>query len=67
MSCKVCTQLEEAVASAEMPDPPEILRGLTEAGMRNRARQTEERKLKAKSNLEKHQRSCQESEARAAF
>ncbi|HEY5055812.1 MAG TPA: hypothetical protein VII58_06605 [Acidobacteriaceae bacterium] len=58
MVCKVCVQLEEAIATAEQPDAPNLLQGLTEAGLRNRARQKEERKVKAALDLEKHRRSC---------
>jgi len=57
MSCKICIQLEEAVAASERPDPPSILLGLNEPGVRNRARQKEERQIKVKMDLEKHQRS----------
>jgi hypothetical protein len=48
--------LEEAVAASVRPDKPSILLGLTEAGTRNRAQQKEELRLKAKIDLEKHQR-----------
>jgi hypothetical protein len=57
MPCKICTKLEEAVAASTRPDPPNILLGLNEPGIRNRARQKEERQIKAKMDLEKHQRS----------
>lgn len=57
MPCKICIQLEEAVAASAKPDPPSILLGLNESGIRNRVRQKEERKIKAKMDLEKHQRS----------
>jgi hypothetical protein len=57
MQCKTCVQLEEAVAASARPDPPALLLGLTEAGIRNRARQKDERQIKAKLDLEKHQRS----------
>jgi hypothetical protein len=57
MPCKICTKLEEAVAASTRPDPPSILLGLNEPGIRNRARQKEERQIKAKMDLEKHQRS----------
>ena len=50
-------KLEEAVAASARPDPPSILLGLNEPAMRNRARQKEEGRLKAKMDLEKHQRS----------
>ena len=56
MPCKICIRLEEAVAASVRPDQPSILLGLTEAGTRNRARQREELRLKAKIDLEKHQR-----------
>ncbi len=57
MPCRICIQLEEAVAASDRPDPPDMLLGLNEAGKRNRARQREERKLKVKMDIEKHQRS----------
>jgi hypothetical protein len=57
MPCKICNQLEEAVAASVRADPPGILLGLNEPGIRNRARQKEERQLKVKMDLEKHQRS----------
>lgn len=57
MQCKICTQLEESVAASTRPDPPSILLGLNEPGIRNRARQKEERQIKAKMDLEKHQKS----------
>jgi hypothetical protein len=57
MPCKICIQLEEAVVASTRPDPPNILLGLNETGIRNRARQKEERQIKAKMDLEKHQRS----------
>jgi hypothetical protein len=67
MPCKICIQLEEAAAAAVRPDPPNILLGLTEAGIRNHARQKEERALKAEKDLEKHQRSCPTRAATLAF
>ena len=57
MPCKVCIQLEEAVAASVRPDEPNILLGLNESGIRNRVRQKEEQRLKAKMDIEKHQRS----------
>jgi hypothetical protein len=56
MLCKICIQLEEAVAAAASPDSPEILQGLTEAGKRNRALQKEEMRLKTTLALEKHRK-----------
>jgi hypothetical protein len=58
MPCRICIQLEQAAAEAVRSDQPNILLGLNEAGIRNRARQKEERTLKAETDLEKHQRSC---------
>lgn len=67
MACKICVQLEEAMAAALRTDPPEILLGLNEAGKRNRVLQKEERRLKAEENLEKHRRICQVRANMAAF
>jgi hypothetical protein len=39
MPCRVCVQLEEALAKTQRPDSPELLLGLTEAGMRNHTHQ----------------------------
>lgn len=56
--CKVCVQLEEAAEAAKKPDPPSLLLGLNEAGLRNRALQKAELILKTAANLEKHRDSC---------
>ena len=66
MACKVCVQLEEAIVSSRQEDAPNLLLGLTEAGLRNRARQKQERQVKAELDLEKHRRSCREFAERAA-
>ncbi len=66
MACKVCVQLEEAIVSSRKADAPNLLLGLTEAGLRNRARQKQERQVKAELDLEKHRRSCREWAERAA-
>jgi len=66
-TCKICTQLDEAVAQARRPTPPNILEGLGEAGLRNHARQREERELKAEVNLQKHQRACPDRDDVPAF
>jgi hypothetical protein len=58
MECRICTQLEEALAKAQRPDDPELLLGLTEAGIRNRTHQRNERVTKAEADLKKHQRTC---------
>jgi len=67
MACKICTQLEEAAEAARRPDPPELLVGLTEAGLRNRALQKEEKQHKTAADLEKHQRTCPDHASRPAF
>jgi hypothetical protein len=58
MRCKLCEQLEEAVVKAQKPDSPELLLGLTEAGMRNRTHQRQERVLKTETELTKHRIAC---------
>ena len=66
MACQVCVQLEEAIVSSRQEDAPTLLLGLTEAGLRNRARQKQERQVKAELDIEKHRRSCREWGERAA-
>jgi hypothetical protein len=58
MPCRVCVQLEEALAKTQRPDSPELLLGLTEAGMRNHTHQRRERALKAETDLTKHKSAC---------
>lgn len=58
MPCRTCTQLEEAVQSAQAPDTPSRLLGLSEAGLHNRARQRQELLLKSETDLEKHKKWC---------
>jgi hypothetical protein len=58
MPCHACTQLEEAFAKTQRPDPPERLLGLTVVGMRNHIHQKEEQALKAKNDLTKHKIAC---------
>ena len=67
MLCRICTQLEEAVAICHKPDLPEIISGLNEAGIRNRALQKQEKVTTAEMNLEKHQHSCQKRASNPAF
>jgi len=69
MRCRVCEQLEEALAKAQKPDSPELLIGLTEAGMRNHTHQSQERALKAETDLNKHKSACskRESESDPAY
>jgi hypothetical protein len=58
MRCRVCEQLEEALAKTQRPDSPELLIGLTAAGMRNHTHQRQEGALKAETDLKKHKRAC---------
>jgi len=58
MLCRVCTELEEALAKTQRPDSPERLLGLNEAGLRNRTHQRQERVLKAELDLTKHKITC---------
>jgi hypothetical protein len=58
MHCRVCEQLEKALAKAQRPDSHELLNGLTEAGMRNHTRQRQERALNALTDLNKHKSAC---------
>lgn len=59
MLCPICAQLERAVAASRLPDEPDMLSGLNEAGMRIRALQRKEKIADAEMKLEKHRRSCQ--------
>jgi hypothetical protein len=63
MPCIFCIRLQEAVVTARRPDPPNLSLGLSEVGLRNRARQKEEQILKAEENLKKHQRACEDRDA----
>lgn len=58
MPCRICVQLEEALAKTQWPDSPELLLGLTEAGMRNHTHQRRGRALKAETDLTKHKTAC---------
>ncbi len=58
MACRVCTELETTVTSSLKDDPPNHLQGLTEVGERNRKHQHEERILKARATLHRHQLRC---------
>jgi len=58
MRCQICEQLEEAVVKALKPDSPELLLGLTEAGIRNRIHQRQERALKTETDRKKHKNAC---------
>jgi hypothetical protein len=67
MLCRICAQLEEALAKSQQPDSPDILSGLNEAGIRNRILQKQEKARKAELDLEKHRHSCQKRADSAAF
>jgi hypothetical protein len=58
MTCRICGELEAALAKAQKPDQPEMLVGLTEAGLRNRTHQRQERESKAELDLSKHRKAC---------
>jgi len=47
MACRTCIELQKVAAAAQLPDMPNRLLGLNEAGLRNHARQREERQQKA--------------------
>lgn len=64
MSCRVCMELEEALAKTQRPDSPERLVGLTKAGLRNRAHQREELVLRAELVLTKHRIACAKKDGR---
>jgi len=55
--CRLCEELKRHVHTAQQPDSPELLVGLTEAGERNRTRQREEKLLRAELELERHRKS----------
>lgn len=58
--CRLCEELKRHVHTAQQPDSPELLVGLTEAGERNRARQREEKLEKAETLLARHRSQCSE-------
>ena len=53
-------ELERSLHTAQQPDSVEQQRGLTAAGMRNRAHQRQERLSKMEVDLGKHKKVCQE-------
>jgi len=58
MSCRTCLELEQFLRAAEEPDPPELLVGLTERGLINRALQREEKIKEQRHQVEKHKMLC---------
>lgn len=60
MICRTCIELESSLQTARQVVPPEILRGLTEAGERNRVQQKNEKVERLEGLLRKHRLTCQE-------
>ena len=58
MSCRVCLELEQILKSALGVDTPEVLAGLSEKALRNRAQQREEKIAKQQLHLDKHLKVC---------
>ena len=56
LPCRICKELEQHLHSAQQPDTPALLLGLTEAGMRNRTHQRQERIQKVELDIERHQK-----------
>jgi len=65
--CRLCEELERHVHTAQQPDSPKLLLGLTEAGECNRTQQREEKLLQAEMLLEKHRNQCLEVKSRAGI
>lgn len=66
MACRICMEMERSLRTAQEPDSGEQLRGLTPAGIRNRAHQREERLSKMEADLSKHRKTCVERQQAAA-
>jgi len=60
MSCRNCIELDQFLRSALEPDAPEMLIGLSEAAIRNRAQQKQEKISKLRADIERHKASCLE-------
>ena len=58
MSCRTCLELEQFLRAAEEPESPELLVGLTERGLINRALQREEKIKEQRHLVEKHKMFC---------
>lgn len=59
MLCRICSELQQHLNSAQQPDSPELLLGLTEAGERNRIHQRQEKLVRAEMDIERHKKVCQ--------
>ena len=59
MSCRTCIELERFLKSAHNEGSPALLLGLTEAGIRNRLHQRQEKILKLETDLRRHKDSCE--------
>ena len=66
MSCRTYTELERFLQSASAEGSPSLLLGLTDAGMRNRLHQRQEKILKLETDLKRHLGSCQDCRADAS-
>jgi hypothetical protein len=58
MPCRTCRELEQFLRSAEAPDAPKRLDGLTEKSLRNHLQQREENIERQRALLSKHQKTC---------
>jgi hypothetical protein len=58
MLCRICTELEDFLVAARLPDSPNLILGLSESGKRNRIHQHEEKLLKAEQALKRHANKC---------
>ena len=56
--CRICVELDQFLHSAQQPDPPQSLVGLSEAAERNRLHQRQERIDRAQSAIERHKNVC---------
>ena len=54
--CRLCLTLSQQLETARTIGHPDLLLGLTEAGKRNRLKQTQEKIAKAEMDLQKHQK-----------
>ncbi len=58
MGCRICIELEQFLQSAQRPESPDLLAGLSEAGKRNRIHQRQEKILKTEADIGRHKKSC---------
>ena len=57
-SCRICVELDQFLHSAQQPDSPQSLVGLSEAAERNRLHQRQERIDRAQNAIERHKNVC---------